>query len=364
MASYDQVWSLREAESGARALEMLYEENGVDALVIESVLPDLIPEELCHLVVERFPATRVLILDVESGELHKFNTVAADLMKLLKMLLRPAQTKPLQIMDPELLRETWTPHISQWLHASHSHLDGMVGDSERMRIVYELAHMVAARTTTVLVTGESGTGKDLVAQAIHGISNRAKHPFIIVNCAAVPEALLEAELFGYAKGAFTGAMQSRIGRIHAAHGGTLFLDEIGDMPLVLQSKILRFLEQGEVQRLGSNDNVRVDVRVVAATNCELKTLTKRKMFREDLYYRLAVFLIHLPPLRERKGDIPQLVRTFAMRYCSGAVVHPSVIDKLSEHHWPGNVRELRNVMERASILIRQEREITLDHIML
>ena len=177
-----------------------------------------------------------------------------------------------------------------------------------MQRAYELTRMVALRDTTVLVTGESGTGKDLVAQEIHLISPRRKQPFVVVNCSAIPEALLEAELFGYTKGAFTGAVQSRIGRIHAAHGGTLFLDEIGDMPLALQSKLLRFLEQGEVQRLGGNDNLKVDVRVVAATNVKLKQQIEKQQFRDDLYYRLAVFPIQLPPLRERMGDLKSWLR--------------------------------------------------------
>jgi transcriptional regulator with GAF, ATPase, and Fis domain len=153
-------------------------------------------------------------------------------------------------------------------------------------------------------------------------------------------------------------MQSRIGRIHAAHGGTLFLDEIGDMPLALQSKILRFVEQGEVQRLGSNDNLRVDVRVVAATNAALPNLVKQKLFREDLYYRLAVFPIKLPPLRERQGDVTGLAHYFASKFSPGAFLTPEAIDALHQHDWPGNVRELRNVMERASILAGAERELT------
>ena len=185
-------------------------------------------------------------------------------------------------------------------------LRSMVGDSEPMLRTYALTRMVAARDTTVLVTGESGTGKDLIAQEIHLISARRNQPFVVVNCSAIPETLLEAELFGYTKGSFTGAVQSRIGRIHAAHGGTLFLDEIGDMPLSLQSKILRFLEQGEVQRLGGNDNLKVDVRVIAATNADLKARVAQQQFREDLFYRLAVFPIHLPPLRERLSDVEEL----------------------------------------------------------
>jgi transcriptional regulator with GAF, ATPase, and Fis domain len=240
----------------------------------------------------------------------------------------------------------------------------MVGDSQPMRKVYALTHMVAARETTVLITGESGTGKDLIAQAIHQISPRRQSPFVVVNCAAIPEALLEAELFGYAKGAFTGAMQSRIGRIHAAQGGTLFLDEIGDMPLALQSKILRFVEQGEVQRLGSNDNMRVDVRVVAATNAELPALVKQKLFREDLYYRLAIFPIKLAPLRERENDVPALARFFANKFAPGVSLTDGAIDALCRHNWPGNVRELRNVIERASIMAGTACEISAEEILL
>ncbi len=158
-----------------------------------------------------------------------------------------------------------------------------------MQHVYQLARLVAARDTTVLITGETGTGKELVARGIHEISRRAGNPFVVVNCAAIPEALLEAELFGHARGAFTGAVQSRVGRIHNAHGGTLFLDEIGDLPLTMQAKLLRFLQDGEVQRLGSSDVFRVDVRVVCATNVNLLDHVKQKLFRQDLYYRIAVF---------------------------------------------------------------------------
>jgi transcriptional regulator with GAF, ATPase, and Fis domain len=187
---------------------------------------------------------------------------------------------------------------------------------------------------------------------------------VVLNCAAIPEALLEAELFGYVKGAFTGAVQSRIGRIHAAHMGTLFLDEIGDMPLSLQSKILRFLEQGEVQRIGGNDNLKVDVRVVAATNADLQGLVKRKLFREDLYYRIAIFPIKLPPLRERLGDLEEIANFFVAKFCPGVSLSREALDTLLQYDWPGNVRELRNVLERASIVVGNEREILPSHILL
>ncbi len=240
----------------------------------------------------------------------------------------------------------------------------MIGDSEPMQRTYTLTRMVAMRDTTVLVTGESGTGKDLVAQEIHLVSPRRKQPFVVVNCSAIPETLLEAELFGYTKGSFTGALQSRIGRIHAAHGGTLFLDEIGDMPLSLQSKILRFLEQGEVQRLGSNDNFKVDVRVVAATNADLKKLISEQRFREDLYYRLAVFPIHLPPLRERMEDLEELALAFAAKFQPGVALSREALDIMAQHSWPGNVRELRNAIERATILVGSGQEIKPEHIFL
>jgi len=230
--------------------------------------------------------------------------------------------------------------------------------------VYELTHMVARRDTTVLITGSSGTGKDLIAQAIHLISPRQKQPLVVINCAAIPESLLEAELFGYAKGSFTGAIQARTGRIHAAHGGTLFLDEIGDMPLSLQSKILRFLEQGEVQRIGGNDNLKVDVRVVAATNADLQTLVKQKLFREDLYYRLAIFPIQLPALRDRHGDIDKLAEAFLAKFAPGTRMSPEALAVLRAHDWPGNVRELRNVLERCSILAGGEPEVLPRHILL
>jgi transcriptional regulator with GAF, ATPase, and Fis domain len=243
-------------------------------------------------------------------------------------------------------------------------LRNMIGDSEAMQRVYGLTRMVAARNTTVLITGESGTGKDLVAQEIHLISPRRNQPLVIVNCSAIPETLLEAELFGYTKGSFTGALQARIGRIHAAHGGTLFLDEIGDMPVSLQSKILRFLEQGEVQRIGGNDNLKVDVRVVAATNADLKKRAAQGQFREDLYFRLAVFPIHLPPLRERISDLPELAVAFAAKCYPGVTITQQAMDVLMQHDWPGNVRELRNAIERATILVENGDEIKPEHILL
>ncbi len=347
-------WALAEASSGAEALLQLGESR-TEVLLLDPMLPDIVANEFSALVLQRFPSIEILSLNAQTGHLLLANASPTPLASQLTDLMYKgaiADTAPPAYLPSPDSRERRTG------------LRDMVGSSPAMQRVYRLTEMVARSETTVLITGESGTGKDLVAQAIHMVSPRAKHPFAVVNCAAIPEALLEAELFGYAKGAFTGAMQSRIGRIHAAHGGTLFLDEIGDMPLSLQSKILRFLEQGEVQRLGGNDNLKVDVRVVAATNADLKSLAQQKLFREDLYYRLAVFPVQLPPLRDREGDLRALVEAFAQKFCPGVRIAPEVLDLLGTHTWPGNVRELRNTMERASILLDGERLMTAKHILL
>jgi transcriptional regulator with GAF, ATPase, and Fis domain len=229
--------------------------------------------------------------------------------------------------------------------------------------------MVARRDASVLLEGESGTGKELVAKAIHQLSSRAKLPMVTVNCAAIPESLLESELFGYVRGAFTGAVQSKLGRIHAAHGGTLFLDEIGELPLSMQAKLLRFLQEGEVQRLGSPDVFRVDVRVITATNADLKERIKRAEFRQDLYYRLSVFPIHIPTLHERNDDVISLATHFLAQFCRQAkmpqkTLHPSVRAMLLQYAWPGNVRELQHAIERAFILADEEAMVRPEHFLL
>ncbi len=351
-------WSLHEAVSGAEALESLHLKLGTEVMLLDPDLPDLLPAELCGMVRQSFP--QIEILTMNTASCHVSFETALPATSAASRLASVLQQEGKSAGTAEM------PKPAEYLrYASDGpKLRGMIGDSQAMRKVYALTHMVAARETTVLITGESGTGKDLIAQAIHQISPRRQSPFVVVNCAAIPEALLESELFGYAKGAFTGAMHSRIGRIHAAQGGTLFLDEIGDMPLALQSKILRFVEQGEVQRLGSNDNMRVDVRVVAATNAELPSLVKQKLFREDLYYRLAIFPIKLAPLRERGNDVPSLARFFANKFAPGVNLSDEAIEVLCRHNWPGNVRELRNVMERASIMAGGAGEISAEDILL
>jgi len=244
-------------------------------------------------------------------------------------------------------------------------LPEMVGDSPGMVEVARMVRLVAPTSTTVLIQGDTGTGKELVAKAVHKLSPRANKPFLVLNCAAIPEALLEAELFGHTRGAFTGAVQSRTGRIEAANGGTLFLDEIGEMPLALQAKMLRFLESGELQRVGDNETLHVNVRVVAASHQPLQQRSKERAFRLDLYHRLAVFPVHVPALRDRMEDVLPLAAYLlaklgeAMpmkRLSAGGAM------KLMEHDWPGNVRELAHVLERGAILAEDRREIAEDEI--
>jgi DNA-binding NtrC family response regulator len=231
----------------------------------------------------------------------------------------------------------------------------LIGESREMRQVSHIIRMVGGRRSTVLITGESGTGKELAARAVHLASLRRRGPMVAVNCSALPENLLEAELFGHVKGAFTGAFQSRIGRFEQAQGGTLFLDEIGDMPRDLQAKLLRVLQEREFQRLGNSENIRVDIRIVAATNCDLLERIEQGRFREDLYYRLNVVPLHMPPLRLRRGDIPALAAHFLEKICRAEEIPIKAltldaVTQLCGHPWPGNVRQLENAIEMAVAL--------------
>src|SRR5216684_3678861 len=233
--------------------------------------------------------------------------------------------------------------------------EGIVGSSTALSEVLDQIQTVAPTDSTVLIEGETGTGKELIAQAIHMHSRRRDRPFIKLNCAAIPLGLLESELFGHEKGAFTGAVAQKIGRFEAANGGTLFLDEIGDIPLELQAKLLRVLQEQEFERLGSTFTHRVNVRVVAATNQDLATLVSEKKFRMDLYYRLNVFPIALPPLRHRMEDIPMLVAHFVRKYAQSMAkkiekITSDAMEALMRYPWPGNIRELQNFIERAVIL--------------
>ncbi len=279
-----------------------------------------------------------------------FEGYAEDDLKLLQILAEQA-AKVLKnaslyksLVDKEKLRED----IESLKYT-------IVGKNPVLQKVIELAKKVAKTDTTVLMFGESGTGKELLARYIHNHSERKHNPFIIVNCAAIPSTLIESELFGYEKGAFTGALQRKLGKFELAHKGTIFLDEIGDLTLDTQVKILRFLEEKEFERLGGKETIRVDVRIIAATNQNLERLIKEKKFREDLYYRINVFPIELPPLRERKEDIPLLVehfiRLFNYETTKGIEgIEEDALGVLINYDWPGNIRELRNVIERAFVL--------------
>jgi DNA-binding NtrC family response regulator len=231
----------------------------------------------------------------------------------------------------------------------------LIGESRAMRQVGEIIQLVARRRSTVLITGETGTGKEIVAQSIHASSDRARFPMVCVNCSALPEPLLEAELFGHVKGAFTGAANHRVGRFEEANHGTIFLDEIGDLPLSLQAKLLRVLQEREFQRLGSSATVHLDLRVIAATHTNLTEMIQQGKFREDLYYRLNVVPIPVPPLRERASDIRVLVGHFIEKICRGEeipvkLISRETLDRLSAHDWPGNVRQLENAVEKAIVM--------------
>jgi DNA-binding NtrC family response regulator len=248
---------------------------------------------------------------------------------------------------------------------THERLPELIGNAPCMLEVSRRIRLVASRTTPVLIEGPTGSGKELVAEALHRLSPRNRKPFVCINCAAIPEALLEAELFGHTRGAFTGAVHGRVGRIESADGGTLFLDEIGEMPLALQSKLLRFVECGELQRVGDNETVKVDVRIVAATHRPLAQHTQTGGFRADLYYRLAVFLIRTPSLAEHAEDLHLLVDHFMEKLSHDEPIKSvdgGAMIKLESHSWPGNVRELEHVLERGTILAADASVLTADEI--
>jgi len=349
-------WSVALATSGAEALEKV-ESGEVSLILLDAALPDLRVDEFKELLQAEYPQVEIVPIHPHTGQpivgTPSPQSISFELLRHLNRSLLGPGRAALEMGEEKLEA---VPPLG---------LPGLAGTSEPMQRVYAMARLVSQRDTTVLITGESGTGKDLVARALHQLSPRRFKPFVVINCAAIPEPLLEAELFGYVKGAFTGAVQSRIGRIHAAQGGTLFLDEIGDLPLGLQSKLLRFLEHGELQRLGTTDTFSVDVRVVAATNADLRQTVQQRGFREDLFYRLAVFPIELPPLRDKMSDLPGLAQTFLARFCPQPTTLSAEAESLlMQHSWPGNVRELRNVMERATILAGNGHAIGPEHIVL
>ncbi len=347
---HDYSWPVQEALGGADALLQL-ETGHWHALYLDRHLPDLDAQELIETIKRRFPGIAVVLVESDPGkpwpEFHAGGKRETE---------RPSEA----LMEAA---EGEQPTAAQAEPRAEA-LPGMIGRAASMQRLYRLARLVAPRSTTVLITGATGTGKELVARALHQLSPRAGRPFLVVNCAAIPEALLESELFGHTRGAFTGAVQAHAGRILAAQHGTLFLDEVGELGLSLQGKLLRFLDQKEVQRLGSTEVVQVDVRVVAATNANLMQRVYEGRFRDDLYYRLSAFPLEVPRLAERMADIEALSLHF-LRLATAPHPAPQLsreaLRVLQSHPWGGNVRELQQVLERASILAQGDPQIEVEH---
>ena len=327
-----------------------------DILISDICMPDMDGVELLRYCKEVSPATTVILITGVPTIWTAFDAVnfGADryVIKGDSLLdeLRPA----VQRVAENLALRKEAGYLRRELRRLTG-LDNIIGTSPKMRAIFELIENIAPQTSRVLITGESGTGKELVARAIHENSTRSKGPFITINCGAFPETLLESELFGYMKGAFTGANENRRGLFQAAHGGTLFMDEIGNMSVTMQVKLYRVLQEGKVRPVGSTEESDVDVRVIAATNKDLEKEIAEERFREDLYYRLSVIPIHLPALRERREDIPLLAREFLERFSKSMNkqvegIEAEAMRRLEVYEWPGNVRELENTIERAMAL--------------
>lgn len=386
-------WQVREASGGAEAMEFL-ETSRPEAMLVDSWLPDLEVGWFAVQIRRMYPGVDVLRVDGAA----EGDGVRSPRRNELLHALREAQDAPMTDTAawaaapavvpmyvgagrsgvaemPARVRQPMTVVSARAAESDGGEtglavrvagtIPELVGSSAGMVELARLIRLVAPRSTTVLIEGETGTGKEVVARALHRLSTRAARPFAVLNCAAIPEALLEAELFGHTRGAFTGAVQSRTGRIEAADGGTLFLDEIGEMPMSLQAKMLRFLENGELQRVGDNETLRVDVRVIAATHQPLEQRSAEKTFRLDLYHRLAVFPIEVPALRIRKDDIPLLTEHFLVQMGQEMPrkrLTEAALDKLQEYEWPGNVRELMHVLERGAILCGDRQEIGVEEV--
>ena len=341
--------------SGEEAVERL-SEFAFDVVLTDLRLPGIDGREVLGAAIERYPEIVGIVM---TG----FGTVK-DAVEAIKRGAAEFITKPFQF--DQLLHVLASALEQRRLRSENAYLrsqledryrfEGLVGRSRQMRELFELLETVAASTSTVLVSGETGTGKELAARAIHHNSRRRTHRFVALNCSAVPETLLEAELFGHVRGAFTGAVANRAGRFEIADRGTLFLDEVGTMSVALQAKLLRVLQERELERIGDTRTIKIDVRVIAATNADLPQLVQDGLFREDLYYRLNVIPIDLPPLRERREDIPLLVRHFVNRLSQQqtpareVTVTQEAMRRMMAYGWPGNVRQLENAIERALAL--------------
>ena len=350
-------FSVLAAADGEEAVRVL-QKNEVGVVVTDLKMPRVDGAELLKIAKTISPSIEVILI---TG--HGTVDVAVDVMKdgAFDFIQKPFNKVTVIKSIRNAFEKRSLVLENKSLHDRIKNIQGsenVVGKSLAMRKVMELSAQVAPSTATVLITGESGVGKEVIANAIHQLSPRSDKNFVKVSCAALPETLLEAELFGYEKGAFTGAISRREGRFELAHGGTLFLDEVGDINPSVQVKLLRVLQSGEFERLGGGKTFVADVRVIAATNAHLKKLVEKKQFREDLYYRLNVINIHLPALRERKDDIPLLANYFLRRYCAknGRTIEgiaKDTMEVLMKYPWPGNVRELENTIERAVVLSRE-----------
>jgi two-component system nitrogen regulation response regulator GlnG len=342
------------ANNGQQALEMIRQKR-YDLAVFDIKMPGVTGLDLLSRVQEESPATLVVIMTAESS---MKNAVEAMKRGAYDYITKPFD---LDTLDAIILKAQKAAEVKEEVARlkdelkEHYQLDrAIIGQSAPMQALYKVLGKIAPTDVTVLITGESGTGKELVARAIHFNSPRLGRPFVALNCAAIPRELLESELFGHEKGAFTGAVERKTGKFEQANGGTLFLDEIGDMPLELQAKLLRVLQEREITRTGGAATIRVDVRIVAATNQNLKQKVQERIFREDLFYRLNVVPIELPPLRQRREDIPPLIDYFLNRvrdeYQTRACgVTPQALELLKGYSWPGNVRELEHALQRAAL---------------
>lgn len=339
------------AGNGREALRLI-RESPVDLVITDLRMPEMDGIELLGCMRKEGSTIPVIVItafgSVESA-VEAMKVGASDYM------VRPFDVETLELTISRVLRGVEVGRQNSFMREELNRgWDAFVGGSRAMQAVYELIRQVAPNKASVMITGETGTGKELAARAIHNASNRHDKLFVPINCAAIPANILEAELFGYDKGAFTGAVKDRVGKFELANEGTLFLDELTEMPISLQAKLLRVLQEGTLERLGSNRTLSLDFRVIVATNRNPREAIRDGQLREDLYYRLNVFAINLPPLRERKADIPGLVAHFVAKHShhlvGETVLDASVVSKLEAYGWPGNVRELENMVERALVL--------------
>jgi DNA-binding NtrC family response regulator len=339
-----------QAVSAEQAAEKL-SQTAYDVLITDHNLPGRTGVELLEESLVRYPEIIGIII---TGYGTIETAVTAIKKGAYNYLSKPFKLVELPVMVRKGLKERQLRFENQYLRKQLDEKYGfqnIIGASRAMKRIFELVDTIAGLNSTVLIQGETGTGKELIAKAIHFNSRRKDQKLVSINCGAIPETLLESELFGHVKGAFTGAVQTRIGRFEQANGGTIFLDEIGNMPATLQVKLLRVLQEREFERIGGNSTVKVDVRIISATSSNLEQMVKDGTFREDLYYRLNVIPVSLPPLRERREDIPLLVQKFVERFCEThklelKTVSPQVMKSLMGFDWPGNVRQLENIVER------------------